>query len=352
MRLLQAIVSKFSPCLPIKQSTLKHSRLGYLEAKGRRERVDLDRKTHEISSIKSKLPPQLVAKLQPNLRYSNWRLVYERVSAGLAPPKYCLQYDPLTVIPKDDRVCVKALSVPKRKTGGRNNTGSICTRRIGGGFKRRIRLLDRHKKQENPQKVIRIEHDPNRSAKLMLLQDTTSQRLSYRLAVDGIQPGQIIQDTLNNNISIAPNPTHQDPDVKVKPKSVDPGACLPLKMIPLGSKIHDIETLPHGGGKLVKSAGTFATLVGHIPGKGKSQIRLPSNQTKTVSSECRASIGAVGNQKWHLRVLGKAGRSRNLGIRPHVRGVAMNAVDHPHGGGKGGRGKGKPSQSPWGKVCK
>lgn len=308
----------------------------YLSHK-KREEERTSAQNEKIEAMKKELPNDVLSKLRPNLRYTNWRLIYQNHKKGLKVPYYFLNTDPLTVIPKNDRRCVQALSVAKRKTGGRNHTGTICTRRIGGGFKRRIRLLDRHKKTETEQKVIRLEHDPNRSAKLMLLQDSNTKRLSYRIAADGIQPGQSIVDTVNKD---------------EKPKSTEIGSCLPLKLIPLGTRIHDIETKPLGGGKLVKAAGTHATLVGHIAERPYSLVKLPSGQTKQVHSECRASIGTVGNSEWHLRVIGKAGRNRNLGIRPHVRGVAMNAVDHPHGGGKGGRGKGKPSQSPWGKVCK
>jgi ribosomal protein L2 len=192
--------------------------------------------------------------------------------------------------------------------------------------------------------IVRIEHDPNRSAKLCLLQDTVTKRLSYVLQADGMEPGQIVKNTPDGygrrGIELA------------SPVSVDAGACLPLSLAPLGSRLHWIETMPGQGGKLVRAAGTYATLVGRSADLAHSTVRLPSGIQKELSSKCRAVIGSVGNAQWHLRVIGKAGRNRNLGIRPHVRGVAMNAVDHPHGGGKGGRGKGKPSQSPWGKVCK
>jgi ribosomal protein L2 len=322
---------------------MKHSRLAYVSMKKERMEMDNKRKEQVIKDIIQTIPPSMLSQLRTDLKYSNYLLIQDHYLQNLEPPKYMLKNDPLTIIPKDDRVCVKALSIAKRKTGGRNYTGKICTRRIGGGFKRRIRLLDRHRATINPQRIIRIEHDPNRSAKLMLLQDTLSKRLSYRIAPDGITPGQLVKDTSNED--------EEDLSGDYNQICTDPGACLPLKLIPLGSRIHDIESLPGGGGKLVKAAGTHATLVGHV-NSSKSQVKLPSGKSKLLSSNCRASIGVVGNSAWHLRVIGKAGRSRNLGIRPHVRGVAMNAVDHPHGGGKGGRGQGKPSQSPWGKVCK
>jgi ribosomal protein L2 len=318
---------------------MANSRQALYEQFKKREEERIRVQDEKIAAFKASLPAEILSKLRQNLRYTNWRLISQLHTKGKPLPGYVWHVDPLTVIPEDDHKCVKALSVAKRKTGGRNYTGSICTRRIGGGFKRRIRLLDTHKRTENEQVVVRVEHDPNRSAKLMLLQDTVTKRLSYRIAVDGVEAGAKIVDTPHN---------HADP----KPLSTEPGASLPLRLIPLGTRIHDIEVCHGGGAKLVRAAGTHATLVGHLPDRPHSLVKLPSGATKTLASNCRASIGTVGNATWHLRVIGKAGRSRNLGVRPHVRGVAMNAVDHPHGGGKGGRGKGKPSQSPWGKVCK
>ena len=333
------LISTIGRLLPdyCREFYLKGTRAGIVSAKKAREAETRERREMEIAGIKSKLPKDLTDKLRSDLKYTNWRTIWRNHERGFPPPKFCIDVDPLTVIPENPKVCVKALSVAKRKTGSRNYTGSICTRRIGGGHKRRIRLLDRHKKTTSPQKVVRIEYDPNRSAKLMLLQDTMSGRLSYRVAAEGVAPGQIIVDSLR-----------EDTDIK----SSEHGACVPLRLIPLGAKIHDVETRPNGGGKMVKSAGTFAILIGHMPNKPYSIVKMPSGETKQLHKECRASMGVVGNAQWHLRVIGKAGRNRNLGIRPHVRGVAMNAVDHPHGGGKGGRGKGKPSQSPWGKICK
>jgi large subunit ribosomal protein L2 len=130
------------------------------------------------------------------------------------------------------------------------------------------------------------------------------------------------------------------------------GATLPLREIPLGTVIHNIECIPGRGGQLVKAAGTFATLVGKELDGVRGSVRLPSGSVKRLLLGCRATVGRVGNEEWQNRVLGRAGRVRRLGRRPKVRGVAMNAVDHPHGGGKGGRGKGKPSQSLWGWTCK
>lgn len=222
--------------------------------------------------------------------------------------------------------------MPLRKTGGRNHHGKITVRHRGGGFKRRIRILDTERKDSADRSWIveRIEHDPNRSAKIALVRGKDSQEFKYILATERMKAGTII----NNN---------QGPQ---------DGACMALKDIPLGSQIHSIECSPGRGGQLVRSAGTCATLVGKDLDGIKGSVRLPSGKTKKLLLSCRAVLGRVSNVEWQNRVIGKAGRSRNLGRRPTVRGVAMNAVDHPHGGGKGGRSKGKPSQSIWGWVCK
>lgn len=245
------------------------------------------------------------------------------------PPHMCRPLTPLEK-PIPPRGCVKELSMAKRKGGGRNHHGKITVRHIGGGFKRRIRLLDTSRKSPNAQKIIRLEHDPNRSGKIALLRDTVTGEFSYVLACQGME-----KDMLINNSAMQL-----------------PGATLPLAEIALGSTIHNVEIRPGAGGQLVRSAGTHASLLGKDPDNKFCTIKLPSGKTKKVLMCCRATIGAVSNPDWHLRVIGKAGRNRNLGIRPTVRGVAMNPIDHPHGGGKGGRSKGTHSQSPWGKICK
>ena len=240
-------------------------------------------------------------------------------------PPHMLHVDPLTVIPK--KGCHPALSVPLRKKGGRNHHGKITCRHRGGGFKRRIRILDRARAGSGKYTVIRLEHDPNRSSKIALVKDEQG-RVSYVLAWDGMKEGSVFE---NKGLQL-------------------PGSTQPLQDIALGTTIHNIEARPGGGGQFCRSAGCKALLVGKDD--VYATIKLPSGNMKKVLLKCRATIGIVSNPQWHLRVLGKAGRKRNLGIRPTVRGVAMNAIDHPHGGGKGGRSKGKPSQSPWGKICK
>jgi large subunit ribosomal protein L2 len=271
-------------------------------------------------------------------------------------------------------------SQPLRKTGGRNHHGKITVRHIGGGFKRRIRLLDtqRYKTSGDVWRVERLEHDPNRSAKIALVRvlrsdpnvsnSSDDSGISSKDSTDAPKASHTPKMVKNTRTHCIRRP--MPPEVPnaiesfryilatedMQPGSVIPdgplsGATLALRNIPLGTNVHNIESRPGSGGKLVRAAGANAVLVGK-DSAGHATVRLPSGASVRLALDCRASIGRVGNADWHHRVIGKAGRSRNLGIRPSVRGVAMNAVDHPHGGGKGGRGKGKPSQSIWGWVCK
>jgi large subunit ribosomal protein L2 len=279
-------------------------------------------------SLLLRLPEKIKEKLQPNLASKQLKKVIVMHSNQVELPSHMLLKDPLGIPPKG---CVKELSIPLRKKGGRNHHGRITVRHIGGGFKRRIRIVDGRRDFACPQKVIRIEHDPNRSAKLALLQCTNTGKLSYIIAPQRIDAGS----TIDNN-----------------PMRPVVGTTLPLRQIPSGEPIHNIQINHDKGGQLVRSAGTSAQIVGRNTDKGTVNVKLPSGSIKQMADHFKATIGVVGNEDWHLRVIGKAGRNRNLGIRPTVRGVAMNAVDHPHGGGKGGKSKGKPSQSPWGKICK
>lgn len=299
-----------------------------------------------VNSLKEHLPVTIRSKLLPDLSSRQVLMAIELYRKGLKVPAHLMTPD-LTVIPPEKQ-CVKHLTVPLRKKGGRDNRGRISVRHRGGGFKRRIRILDRVREFERDQRVVRLEHDPNRSAQLALLQEVETGKLSYVLAWAGLKPGQVIAGSRAKETSFLSYGN-----------LVAPGLTLPLSSIPLGTPVHNIELYPGRGGQLVRSAGTKASLVGKdpIPLNGsmeglKATIKLPSGSMKKVPLSCRATIGQVGNEEWHLREIGSAGRNRRLGWRPTVRGVAMNAVDHPHGGGKGGRSKGKPSQSPWGKICK
>jgi len=224
----------------------------------------------------------------------------------------------------------RSLLRPLTKTGGRNNQGKITVRHRGGGHKRQYRLIDfRRTKDGVAARVASIQYDPNRSARIALLHYKDGEK-RYILAPDGLKVGTTLES---------------GPDA---PPTV--GNCLPLKNIPLGTAIHSVELLPGRGGCMCRSAGTSATLVAREA--DWAQLTLPSGEIRRVPSRCRATIGKVGNSD-HMAVrLGKAGRSRWLGRRPHVRGTAMNPVDHPHGGGEGRTKGGRHPVSPTGKPAK
>ncbi|MGQ9541385.1 MAG: 50S ribosomal protein L2 [Armatimonadota bacterium] len=223
----------------------------------------------------------------------------------------------------------KSLLAPLKKSGGRNNQGRTTVRFRGGGNKRRYRIIDfKRDKIGVPGKVVGIEYDPNRSARIALIQYADGEK-RYILCPEGLKVGDPIL-------------SGEDADIK-------PGNALPLRAIPLGTMIHNIELVPGKGGQLVRSAGVAAQLVAK---EGKyAQVRLPSGEVRMIHLECKATIGQVGHAEHENESLGKAGKSRYLGRRPHVRGSAMTPRDHPHGGGEGkapvGR-RGGPV-TPWGK---
>jgi large subunit ribosomal protein L2 len=224
----------------------------------------------------------------------------------------------------------KSLLVPKKQTGGRNNQGRITSRHRGGGHKRRYRLIDfRRNKDGVPARVHSIEYDPNRSARIALLHYVDGEK-RYILAPTGLSKG----DELLSGPEAPPSP----------------GNCLPLRNIPLGMTVHNIELQPGRGGVLCRSAGTSATLAAREA--DWAQITLPSGEIRRIPSACRATIGAIGNADHDAIVIGKAGRKRWLGRRPHVRGTAMNPIDHPHGGGEGRTKGGRHPVSPTGKSAK
>ena len=224
----------------------------------------------------------------------------------------------------------KRLLVPKHGTGGRNNQGRITSRHRGGGHKRQYRLIDfRRNKDGVPARVHSVEYDPNRSARIALLHYVDGEK-RYILAPGGLNRGDEV-------IS--------GPDA---PPSV--GNSLPLRNIPLGLPIHNIELQPGRGGRLCRSAGTSATLAAREA--DWAQINLPSGEIRRIPSSCRATVGAIGNADHDAIVIGKAGRNRWKGRRPHVRGTAMNPTDHPHGGGEGRTKGGRHPVSPTGKSAK
>lgn len=222
----------------------------------------------------------------------------------------------------------KSLLRPLSKTGGRNNSGKITTRHKGGGHKRQYRLIDfrRHDKDGVPATVAHIEYDPNRTARIALLHYVDGTK-RYILAPAKLQQGDAVEAGVNADIK--------------------PGNNLPLRNIPLGTVIHAVELRPGGGAKLARSAGASVQLVAR---EGRyAQLRLPSGEIRNVDVRCRATIGEVGNAEQSNINWGKAGRMRWKGVRPTVRGVVMNPVDHPHGGGEGKTSGGRHPVNPNGK---
>ena len=221
----------------------------------------------------------------------------------------------------------KSLVTVLKKNAGRNNTGRITVRHQGGGNRKKYRIIDFKRNSEATNKVVAIEYDPNRTAYIALLEDDTGKK-SYILAPDGLSVG----DTLYAG---------EHADIKT-------GNVLPISAIPVGTFIHAVELYPGRGAQLVRSSGPAAQLIAKE--NGMAQIRLPSGEVRLVRLDCKATIGQVGNLEHENIKLGKAGKTRHLGIRPTVRGSVMNPVDHPHGGGEGRSPIGRPSPvTPWGK---
>ena len=226
----------------------------------------------------------------------------------------------------------KALLSPIKKTGGRNSSGKITTRHIGGGHKRRYRVVDfKRDKFEISGKIFGIEYDPNRSANLALIHYVDGEK-RYIIAPLGVKVGDIIVSS-------------KKPDTEVKE-----GNTMLLRFVPLGTFIHNVEMKPGKGGQLARSAGNYAQLVAKEGDYG--QVRLPSGEVRLVHLTCTATIGQVGNIDHENITIGKAGKPRWLGIRPTVRGMAMNPVDHPLGGGEGRTKGGRHPCSPWGQLSK
>ena len=224
----------------------------------------------------------------------------------------------------------KSLLASKSKTAGRNNQGKITVRHHGGGAKRKYRIVDFKRKKDGVfATVIGIEYDPNRSANIALICYADGEK-TYILAPEGLTDGMKVMN---------------GPEAEVRV-----GNCLPLSCIPVGTQLHNIELHPGKGGQMVRSAGNSAQLMAK---EGKyATLRLPSGEMRMVPIECRASVGVVGNGDHNLVNIGKAGRKRHMGIRPTVRGSVMNPNDHPHGGGEGKTGIGRPGPcTPWGKPA-
>ena len=239
---------------------------------------------------------------------------YKPTSAGVRGMSV-LTFDEITKTKPE-----KSLLVSLSKSGGRNSLGRVTVRHRGGGAKRKYRIIDfKRNKDGVPGKVASIEYDPNRTANIALIHYLDGEK-RYILAPEGLKVGDKIESGENADIVI--------------------GNALKLKDIPVGTNVHNIELKPGKGGQLVRSAGSEA------------QLRLPSGEFRLIHLECRATVGQVGNLSHELITIGKAGRSRHMGKRPHVRGSAMNPVDHPHGGGEGRTPVGRPAPStPWGKPA-
>lgn len=221
----------------------------------------------------------------------------------------------------------KSLLAPRPRTGGRNAHGRKTSRHRGGGHKRQYRIVDfRRVKDDFEAKVAAIEYDPNRNARIALLHYLDGEK-AYILAAEGMNVGDRVR-------------SGHDADIR-------PGCALPMRYIPVGTTIHNVELRPGGGGKMARSAGSSIQLVAK---EGDyATVRLPSSEMRRVPIDCRATVGTVGNAQAELIKIGKAGRNRWKGVRPQSRGVVMNPVDHPHGGGEGKTSGGRHPVSPWGK---
>jgi large subunit ribosomal protein L2 len=227
-----------------------------------------------------------------------------------------------------DKKPEKALLEVKKKHSGRNNNGHITVRHKGGGWRKQYRIIDfKRTKDGIPAKIAAIEYDPNRSARIALLSYRDGEK-RYILAPAGVKVGDLLES---------------GPKADIKT-----GNCLPIANIPLGTVLHNIELRPGEGGKLVRSAGGAAQLMAK---EGEyAQVRMPSGEVRKILIVCRATIGQLGNVDHENEVVGKAGRKRHRGIRPSVRGIAMNPVDHPHGGGEARSTSGRPPTTPWGQM--
>jgi len=224
----------------------------------------------------------------------------------------------------------KSLLVSLQKRSGRNNQGKITVRHRGGGSRKKYRIIDfKRNKDGVPATVIGIEYDPNRTANIALIAYADGQK-AYILAPEGLKDGMKVMNGADAEVRI--------------------GNCLPLSVIPVGTLVHNIELFPGKGGQMVRSAGNSAQLMAKEG--AYATLRLPSGEMRMVPVECRATVGVVGNGDHNLINIGKAGRKRHMGIRPTVRGSVMNPNDHPHGGGEGKTGIGRPGPStPWGKPA-
>jgi large subunit ribosomal protein L2 len=248
------------------------------------------------------------------------------------PIPTCLQPVDIFTVPENGQPVPHLTYLYKRNGGRSSTTGRITVRHRGGGDARLLYIVDTKRADNVPQRILRVESQVRRSAKLALVQNMEGPpHLRYVLAHAGASPGDVLP-----NDGMTPVP----------------GNTLPMRAMPPGTFMYNIELRPGDGGKLVRAAGTRARLTGFDTTGTQALVELPSKRIRAFPIDCRATVGQASHPEWRYIVLGKAGARRRLGWRPSVRGVAMNPIDHPHGGGKGGKSKGNLSQSPWGKLCK
>lgn len=285
--------------------------------------------------------PHISRSLRTPVRRTDGRFItYKPITPGLRHRRE-VDMDALQIHQGDP---VQELTYRVKRKGGRNHTGKITCRGRGGGMERIIRKIDFARLESGPQRCVRLEFDPFRSSFIALLHHTELNTLSYILAPQGLKVGDTVSSFRKglSESQLRPEPGKANP-------LVQPGNFLQLQHIPLGSTIHCISLHPDGPAILCRSAGTSAVLI-DIGQKGFAQVRLQSGEIRLIGTQCVAAIGSVSNPDWMHRILGKAGASRKLGRRPKVRGTAMNAYDHPHGGGEG-KTKGKHPKTPWGIPC-
>ncbi|KAG0673095.1 mitochondrial 54S ribosomal protein rml2 [Pichia californica] len=247
----------------------------------------------------------------------------------------------------------KPLTITKVSKSGRNNTGRVVVRHQGGGVQNRIRIIDYERSQPGPQLVERIEYDPNRTSHIALIKHSITNNYSYIIACEGLRPG----DEVESFRAGIPKRFIEEMGGKIDPallsvKISKKGNCLPISMITVGTIIHNIGEHKKGPAKYCRAAGSYGRLVSKLPDENKAIVQLQSGEQRFISLEACATLGITSNSAHHNESLGKAGRNRHKGIRPTVRGVAMNTCDHPLGGGRGKSKSNKPSMSPWGVLAK
>lgn len=323
------VVSRFASTVPPSSSSTTSATSLHNELTALEKQDELNRKQVELA--KEKVQMKKVKPTSPGLRW--WRKpIYPYLWKGKP-------YKPLTVT----RVA----------KSGRNNTGRIVVRHQGGGVQRRIRIVDYERKTPGPQTVVRIEYDPNRTSHIALLKHNETGEHSYIIACEGLRPC----DQVESFLAGIPKRFIEEMGGKIDPallsvKISGKGNCLPISMITIGTIVHNIGEHQKGPAKYCRAAGAYGRIVSKLPEENRAIVQLQSGEQRYVHLEACATLGVASNSAHHNESLGKAGRNRHKGIRPTVRGVAMNTCDHPLGGGRGKSKSNKPSMSPWGVLAK